>query len=328
MKGHIMLAFKNILVAIDASREDQPVVEYAARLAESHQAKLTVMDVMPDFSWFQRAFVREVDHLRTLLAQEKADRLQVMVAEIRDRGVAAKSKVVVGRTSVEIIRQAMRGKHDLVMRHTKGSLSRRTDFIGTTSLELIRKCPCPVWIFGPDEIKVSRVLATVDATPDDERHRELNHRILDLSESITKFENASLDVVHAWEVYRERLVRPRMSAEEFSTIEQSADSEAQRGANLLLAAHGLKADSPNVHLLHGSPDDVIPYFVSESQIDVVVMGSVGRRGVPGMLIGNTAELLLAKLRCSILVVKPDDFVSPIKARGQRTATRMPPVPIP
>jgi nucleotide-binding universal stress UspA family protein len=286
------------------------------------------MDVMPDFSLFERAFMSEVDHLRTLLAKEKVDRLQAMTMEIRDRGVAAKSKVVIGRTSVEIIRQVMRGKHDVVMRHAKGRLSRRLDFFGTTSLELIRKCPCPVWIFGPDEIKISRVLAAVDVTPDDERHRELNHRILDLAESLSKFENGTLDIVHAWGVYREQLVRPRMTADEFNVIEHTAHDEAKRGANLRLAAHGLKADSPNVHLLHGSPDDVIPYFVSESQTDVIVMGSVGRRGLPGMLVGNTAELLLDKLRCSILVVKPDDFVSPIKARVQRTTTRVPPVPIP
>jgi nucleotide-binding universal stress UspA family protein len=185
-----------------------------------------------------------------------------------------------------------------------------------------------VWIFGPDEIKVSRVLAAVDATPDDERHRELNHRILDLAESITAFEKASLDIAHAWSVYHEQLVRPRMTGEEFNVMEQTAHNEAKRGANLLLASHALKADSPNVHLLHGSPDDVIPYFVSESQTDVVVMGSVGRRGLPGMLLGNTAELLLEKLQCSILVVKPDDFVSPIKARTVRAPMRVPPVPIP
>jgi universal stress protein E len=38
----------------------------------------------------------------------------------------------------------------------------------------------------------------------------------------------------------------------------------------------------------------------------VVMGSVARRGIPGFLIGNTAERVLPRLPSSVLVVKPGD----------------------
>jgi nucleotide-binding universal stress UspA family protein len=38
---------------------------------------------------------------------------------------------------------------------------------------------------------------------------------------------------------------------------------------------------------------------------------VARRGIPGLLIGNTAERILRKLPCSVLAVKPDGFVSPV-----------------
>ena len=53
-------------------------------------------------------------------------------------------------------------------------------------------------------------------------------------------------------------------------------------------------------------------FVVAEGIDLVVMGSVGRSGLSGMLIGNTAERILRKLPCSVLVVKPDGFVSPVR----------------
>jgi nucleotide-binding universal stress UspA family protein len=50
----------------------------------------------------------------------------------------------------------------------------------------------------------------------------------------------------------------------------------------------------------------------EEQIDLIVMGTVGRSGISGLFIGNTAEKVLQKVDCSVLAVKPEGFVSPVK----------------
>jgi nucleotide-binding universal stress UspA family protein len=57
---------------------------------------------------------------------------------------------------------------------------------------------------------------------------------------------------------------------------------------------------------------VIPDFAMEEQIDLIVMGTVGRSGISGLFIGNTAEKVLQKVDCSVLAVKPEGFVSPVK----------------
>ncbi|MGE3600210.1 MAG: universal stress protein, partial [Dehalococcoidia bacterium] len=57
---------------------------------------------------------------------------------------------------------------------------------------------------------------------------------------------------------------------------------------------------------------VIPDFVVAEGIDLVVMGTVARAGIAGMLLGNTAERILRKLPCSVLTVKPDGFTSPVR----------------
>ena len=41
------------------------------------------------------------------------------------------------------------------------------------------------------------------------------------------------------------------------------------------------------------------------------MGTVGRTGVAGLVVGNTAETILEQLQCSILALKPPGFVSPV-----------------
>ena len=40
--------------------------------------------------------------------------------------------------------------------------------------------------------------------------------------------------------------------------------------------------------------------------------AVGRSGVPGLLIGNTAERVLNAVDCSVLALKPEGFETPIQ----------------
>jgi nucleotide-binding universal stress UspA family protein len=55
----------------------------------------------------------------------------------------------------------------------------------------------------------------------------------------------------------------------------------------------------------------IPELVKEHQIDLVMMGTVGRIGIPGFLMGNTAEMILNRIDCSVLAIKPEGFVTPV-----------------
>jgi hypothetical protein len=51
------------------------------------------------------------------------------------------------------------------------------------------------------------------------------------------------------------------------------------------------------------------------------MGTIGRSGVPGLLIGNTAERMLSAVDCSILALKPEGFVSPVAGELQGSSRR-------
>ncbi|MBV8313231.1 MAG: universal stress protein, partial [Planctomycetaceae bacterium] len=52
--------------------------------------------------------------------------------------------------------------------------------------------------------------------------------------------------------------------------------------------------------------------VREFNIDLLVMGTVGRTSAPGVMIGSTAERLFPEVTCSVLAVKPPDFRCPIR----------------
>jgi nucleotide-binding universal stress UspA family protein len=66
------------------------------------------------------------------------------------------------------------------------------------------------------------------------------------------------------------------------------------------------------HILKGEPDRLIPEMSEKLAADVVVMGTVARTGLDGVLIGNTAENVLQQIGRSVLAVKPEGFVSPVR----------------
>jgi nucleotide-binding universal stress UspA family protein len=69
--------------------------------------------------------------------------------------------------------------------------------------------------------------------------------------------------------------------------------------------------SPQTQLVQGTPSHQLPKLAEEINADLVIMGTVARSGIAGILIGNTAENVLSQLQCSVLAIKPRDFVSPV-----------------
>ena len=81
--------------------------------------------------------------------------------------------------------------------------------------------------------------------------------------------------------------------------------------NELLNGYGMSVGDENVHLLKGDAAERIAGLARELSTDLIVMGTVGRSGVSGLFIGNTAEDVLLTTHASVLTVKPEDFISPI-----------------
>jgi nucleotide-binding universal stress UspA family protein len=73
-----------------------------------------------------------------------------------------------------------------------------------------------------------------------------------------------------------------------------------------------RLDGVAIQLLEGEPERAISHFVDSNGVDLVVMGTVARSGIPGLVMGNTAERVLQRLRGSVLAVKPPGFVSPVE----------------
>ena len=310
-----MRNFRNILLVIEPGVDNHVAIDRAFELATSNRAAIALISVVEQASVLKRA---APDLLEALVADRRQE-LQTITA--RWSGDASVS-VQVGRPFLEIIRHVLRNGHDLVIK-SEASCHKRFRTLGSMDMHVLRKCPCPVWIVRSEGTSsCRRILAAVDVGPEREEPTELARRVLEVATSLANFESSELYVLHAWSLaYEEALRSPRSSLPKHDVDRMAAEEERLQTGKLnalvgdvLAAARSEPGEGrrdPTLLVKKGHPNDVIPDLVRHSDIDLVVMGTVGRTGIPGLFIGNTAEEVLGQIDCSILAIKPPGFESPV-----------------
>lgn len=308
----MMKHFKNILVATDTRLDAHPIVEEAALIAQRNGATLKLVDVVPDFSWLARMTVTDHESLRQLMGREKQTKLDELAAAIRKHGVDVEAKVLWGKTSVEIIREVLRGQHDLLLRVAKGHESRHTGFFGATGRRLLRDCPCAVWLVSAaDKLVYTHVMGCIDTSSDSEIDAELNAKVYELASTISQQHKARFTLLHAWYIDAESMLSHRMSRADMAKLHEERKEFVETRLDAFLQSRETGGRPDNVELVKSDAPLLIPAYTKERSVDLVVMGTVARSGLTGMVIGNTAERILDDLQCSVLALKPNSFVSPI-----------------
>ena len=308
-----MISLSSILVDVDATREHHPALERALLLAARAKARIKIVDILPEVPPRARRVLSST--LEEELVTHRRERLAAITATVKD--VPVTIELLRGRAMVALVHEVLRSNHSLLMRSHGSPPADPGRPFGAVDMQLLRQCPCPVWVIRPDTgaRRSRRILAAVDVSPEDETGQELNTTILELALLIRELEDDHLTVLHAWSVFGESLLKSHMPPEELAEVVETARREAERALSALLKPFEDRLTGVAVEVVKGEPDDVIPQFVELRGIDVVVMGTVGRTGIAGLVTGNTAEHVLQRLRGSVLAVKPSGFESDVKLPG-------------
>ena len=325
-----MQRFNTILCVMEHGEASKPALERAVALAENNQAELKVVDVIPRLP-AGIGMLKGGPISRDLLAameREHESRITSLLEPYRQK-LDIKHDVLKGTPFLEVIREVLRNRHDLVIKCPE-SPSWLDRFFSGDDMHLLRKCPCPVWLVKPKAQKTyRRILAAVDVDDSySKKELETNHRlnvqILEMAASLAISESAELHVVHAWESMRE-LVSAFMMSSDISEEQIAANSEQERCQkqwlldefirNLKNNSHAARdaldyLQAPT-HLLKGSARKEVPALAKRLQVDCIIMGTVARTGVRGFIMGNTAETILEQIDYSVLAIKPEGFKTPV-----------------
>ncbi len=314
-----MQRLKSILVIADPTDGQNVVFERAAGLALRSRAKLTVallVESPPDAD--ARVAARySADRcemrIQEMMAQDNSRRLETLIEPLREAGVEVQNRILWGTPFQEIIRDVLRNRHDLVMMPADGETGLTSALFGSVCVQLMRKCPCPVWAIKlPHRKFYARILAAVDPHPSDRERNALNVKIIELAASLAQVEQSELYIVHTWNPSRTAKLGSRLSRGDMDHMVSDLEQQHSYWLEELLRECSLDNTRHQAHLLQGGAAELIPAMAKKKKVDIIVMGMVCRTGVAGFFIGNTAEKVLRQVDCSVVTIKSDTFVTPVK----------------
>lgn len=301
--------FKKVLLDLGANVDGQLLTQ-TIDFCNKAGADLTALNVFEEPSKSLASyFSSQQKDLRKIILES----YEVMInAEMVKSGIqpeSLKREIRWGKDFIETIKFVNEGGYDLVISASQEA-SGPPD---STAMHLMRKCPCPVWIHrGYLWRGAIRLLAAINTSDISDVNRSLNKKILEHTIELKDILRGHMHVVTCWSGYMESVMTsPRFSEKE--KIEALAYEQRQTEKELAVLSEELNLpDTVKAKIMHGKPADLIPKYAIEQNMDIVVMGSVARTGVPGLLVGNTAEKIVANLDESIIAIKPEGFVSPVK----------------
>jgi len=313
-----MKRFKNILLFVGSEDRKGAALERAVTLAKSNKAKLKIFDVIEELprGIHVPITVKSPLEMQKLVINERKNQLEQLIEPMRKDGVYACAKVLVGTPFLEIIREVLRDKHDLVIKTARGKGGVKEILFGSTAMHLMRKCPCPVWVVKPTHRKkYARIMAAVGPDPSVEVKNTFNKKIMELATSLARLERSEFHVFHAWKmIFSETMLLGSggLSKREVDRWGREVRKMQKDWLNELIEKYAPETPKDRIHLQKGDAGILIPALVKRKRIELIVMGTVSRIGIAGLFIGNIAEKVLRNVDCSVLIVKPDGFVTPVR----------------
>lgn len=327
-----MPAVERILVGIDLTAENSwsisepseaswQAAEQAIWLAHRTGATLTFLAALPEILDPQASYdltggsshisphvLHEARVMTEGLREDAVSMLDNVQQRAAHTGCVATTVLTYGRAWLELIRTATVGRYGLVMVGSRESGGLQRMLLGSTAARLLRNCPIPVWVTRPcTRVEVASIVAATDFSPPAATST-------DLAVELAMACFAQLHLVHA---FREPISSRLWNSQRSPLQREAAYRDALENAKALMSAEVRRLEklgdvaSLRTHLKHGTPVEAVLQSVVEQKADLLVLGSVGRSGLPGVLLGNTAERVLREVSCPVLVVKPDDFECPV-----------------
>jgi universal stress protein E len=305
--------FRNILIATDFSEDSAAALQLAIWVAKQSSGRVVLAHVLDDLRKATMGMSNKAK--QDLLAGDghiyekeiryvSDQKLQVLIQQLKGCGIEVGSETLLGEAFVEISHAVQQEGFDLVMTGTRGITGWKQFFVGSTAKKLIRNCPSAVWVVKKEHAAAPKVILAPTDFSDASRKAVIAG--LWLAEKADA-EFHLLHVIDSKDVPNDLLEHIPSG----SSIRQEVNKEAEQRLEEFLKPLGEGVSRIVSHLTWGHPWQEISRIAMKHQADLISIGTVGRSGVKGIVLGNTAERVLDTCDCSILTVKPDDYVSPI-----------------
>jgi universal stress protein E len=290
---------ENILVVVTREVDCTLVLEKAQILAAAANANTFVVRVIYDDvvdSGIPRA--EDAQRLKTFIMEAEETYLEDLVKNCNAKFQNIELATVWNKRQWEGVKDVAEDiGADLIIK-VANLEARSQEVIHTPDdWNLLRNAKCPVMLVKPQAWEsVPAIVAAVDIL--DEAHQEMNTAILEEADSLAKALGGILHIVNAYPLF-EPWVGELGAGYNYEKIKDDIESELQESILGIAKAGGI--DFSMLQIREGKPSMVIRDVVDECSADLVVMGTVGRSGVAGLVIGNTSEAVLHVVNTDVVV---------------------------
>ena len=280
-----------ILAVLDGTDEDAVVVSKAVALAHQQKAPLELFrcDAQRAYALLQSYDQTAVNAFRRECIRECRRYLD----SLRDVAVGADVAITVDAACESplyeaIVRKVVRSGADFVVKSAASPSPLARFALDANDWQLIRACPATLLLSrGKSWQPFPKFAAAIDVSADETAGLQGN--ILAICREVSRECHGRVDIVYS---------------------EPKATDPAEHGRRLdRLQSLSGAADiqGAGVHLLLGSPEEVLPPFSAGRGYDAIFMGALTHRKGLSALVGTLTSKLVEMLDCDFVLVKPDSY---------------------
>jgi universal stress protein E len=310
---------RHILVAIGSLRHaPKNELHKAAALAKASRASIELFHAIdepdPGRSYPETATKGATDSQRAAMVAKNQGRLERFAEDKSLHNVKVTCTAVWDHPPYDaIVRRALATRADLVVVAAHGHRFGARLLLRNTDWELIRHCPVPLLLVkSRRRYQKPVVMAAVDPFHAHAKPADLDARLLGEASQFAQLLHGSMHVFHAF--------LPLSNVNAFAAATASPvmlppavveEHRQQIGSAIYRLAEGAGIPRTRRHLQMGDVASEMSRLTHRIRADLVVMGAVSRSALARLFIGNTAERVLDKLSCDVLIVKPKGFTSKV-----------------
>jgi nucleotide-binding universal stress UspA family protein len=299
------VSVERILVATDYSTSATLALDYACTIANKFGAELYILHVLEDpLPLGVPRFVADTGEILQTLVRDAGTFLSEHTKNIPvEPTIQVVRTVRSGFASDEIHKYASEHKSDLIVLGTQGRHGLSRVVMGSVAEKTVRLAKCPVltthYPHGRDvadadpQVEIRTILVATDFSPAANRARDLAVKLA------TKFGSE----LHLLNVVVEPLPLPGpggtwIRPEDVipSYIEEASQKLAEN-----VAAIEAESARPIVRAVQvGYPIDTVERYAVDHNVDLIVLGTQGHRGLAHLLLGSIAEKIVRSASCPVL----------------------------
>ena len=294
------MQIKRILWASDGSRESRDALRWVELFATRLGASVSALSVIesPDLCTLEVPddLKAEISLIDRDLGTREAKRLRRLGSVLEQKGIKAETRVIRGIPYQEIIKAAQSHDVDLIAMGKRGLNLWDRMLLGSTTTKVLRESHVPILTVRQTAKKpaVKKILVPSSFSPADNVSLEW---ALEFAGPL----GASVFLLHivqahrSWDTVKGGFMGRlrRVATEKLDAMLETVPAQKRKGVSKFTR---VKAFS--------RPWSGILSFVREEGIDMIVMGTHARKGVPRFFLGSVAERVIREAPCPVITVRP------------------------